>query len=92
MRALKLGCCPAQSRAGPSKRRRLDEVCLEQHPEHSRNVIQSWIAQGKVQINGRVVTKAGTPVPATAAVLVSAVVNKFVCRWELSQVRDTSHV
>ena len=58
-------------------------MCLEQHPEHSRNVIQSWITQGKVQINGRVVTKAGTPVPASAAVLISAVVNKFVCRCDL---------
>jgi hypothetical protein len=29
------------------KKRRLDEVCLERHPEHSRNVIQSWIAQGE---------------------------------------------
>jgi len=29
------------------RRRRLDEVCLEQYPEYSRNVIQSWIAQGK---------------------------------------------
>ena len=28
------------------KKRRLDEVCLELRPEHSRNVIQSWIVQG----------------------------------------------
>lgn len=28
------------------RKRRLDEICLERHPEHSRNVIQSWIAQG----------------------------------------------
>lgn len=29
-----------------SKRQRLDEACLQIHPEYSRNVIQSWIAQG----------------------------------------------
>lgn len=29
------------------RKRRLDEVCLELHPEHSRNVIQSWIVQGR---------------------------------------------
>jgi hypothetical protein len=29
------------------KKRRLDEICSEQHPEYSRNVIQSWIAQGR---------------------------------------------
>lgn len=28
------------------RKRRLDEICLEQHPEYSRNVIQSWIVQG----------------------------------------------
>ena len=69
-----------QASAPAKRRRRLDEICLEQHPEHSRNVVQSWIAQGKVQVNGRVITKAGTPVPATAAVQITAVVPKFVSR------------
>jgi hypothetical protein len=32
------------------RRRRLDEVCLEQYPEYSRNVIQSWIAQGIMRL------------------------------------------
>lgn len=36
------------------RRRRLDEVCLEQYPEYSRNVIQSWIAQGKKDVLRRV--------------------------------------
>lgn len=36
------------STPGHDRRRRcrLDEVCLERYPEYSRNVIQSWIAQG----------------------------------------------
>lgn len=62
------------------KRRRLDEVCLELYPQYSRNVLQSWIAQGKVLVNDRAVTKAGTPVPATAAVVLTAEQPKFVCR------------
>jgi hypothetical protein len=29
-----------------SKKMRLDELCVQQQPQHSRNVIQSWIQQG----------------------------------------------
>lgn len=53
---------------------------MEQYPEHSRSVIQSWIAQGKVAINGRVITKAGTPVASTSTVDITAEAPKFVCR------------
>ncbi len=67
---------------GRGKRRRLDDVCLELRPADARNVIQSWIVQGKVLVDGRVVTKAGTPVPPGAAVHINAVVPKFVCRCD----------
>jgi len=63
-----------------SKKRRLDEVCAERYPEHSRNVVQSWIAQGKVSVNSRVVIKAGAPVAPDAAIVITADVPKFVCR------------
>lgn len=43
-------------RAGPKKRHRLDEYCLLQHPQYSRNIVQSWILQGKV--GGRIVIDA----------------------------------
>ena len=33
---------------------------MRAHPEHSRTVVQSWIAQGKVLVDDRPVTKAGT--------------------------------
>ena len=43
-------CLPTDTVPPPlqmrKKKRRLDEICLERHPEHSRNVIQSWIVQG----------------------------------------------
>ncbi len=55
-------------------------MCLEQYPEHSRTVIQSWIAQGKVAINGRIILKAGTPVATSATVQINAEVPKFVSR------------
>ena len=69
------GICTAQA-----KKRRLDEACLEQHPQHSRNVIQSWITQGKVAINGRTITKAGSPVAADAQIVITAEIPKYVCR------------
>ena len=33
-------------RIAKSKKMRLDELCVQQQPQHSRNVIQSWIQQG----------------------------------------------
>lgn len=41
-----------QQHAG-AKRQRLDDYCLSLHPEYSKNLIQSWIVQGKVLINDR---------------------------------------
>lgn len=64
-----------------SKKRRLDELCAERFPQHSRNVVQSWIAQGKVSVNTRVVLKAGAPVAPDANIVINADVPKFVCRY-----------
>ena len=69
------GCVPQAS-----KKRRLDELCTERFPQHSRNVVQSWIAQGKVSVNARVVLKAGAPVAPDASIVINADVPKFVCR------------
>lgn len=63
-----------------SGKTRLDEYVLKQYPEYSRNLIQSWITQGKVLVNDRVVTKAGHPVSPSATVRVNAEDPKFVCR------------
>lgn len=43
----------------PSKpgRLRLDELTIERYPEHSRTVVQSWIAQGKVLVDGQPVVR-----------------------------------
>lgn len=51
---------PAQvKRKGPKQRYRLDEYCLLQYPQFSRNVIQSWILQGKVFVDEKPVLKSG---------------------------------
>ncbi|XP_038989576.1 hemolysin A isoform X2 [Phoenix dactylifera] len=76
--------CYAVAKAGkvqlPKKRRRLDEVCLERFQQYSRTFIQSWIIQGKVFVDGRVVNKAGTPVSEKSIVEIKAEVPKYVCR------------
>eukprot|EP00242_Pyramimonas_sp_CCMP2087_P010267 CAMPEP_0198213432 /NCGR_PEP_ID=MMETSP1445-20131203/28863_1 /TAXON_ID=36898 /ORGANISM="Pyramimonas sp., Strain CCMP2087" /LENGTH=321 /DNA_ID=CAMNT_0043888075 /DNA_START=392 /DNA_END=1357 /DNA_ORIENTATION=+ len=73
------------------KKRRLDEICSEQHPEYSRNVIQSWIAQGKVLVDGKVVTKSGAQVKPTSKILINAVQPKYVCRAGLKMEGALKH-
>eukprot|EP00467_Chlorarachnion_reptans_P014417 CAMPEP_0114535702 /NCGR_PEP_ID=MMETSP0109-20121206/28574_1 /TAXON_ID=29199 /ORGANISM="Chlorarachnion reptans, Strain CCCM449" /LENGTH=220 /DNA_ID=CAMNT_0001719319 /DNA_START=9 /DNA_END=671 /DNA_ORIENTATION=+ len=53
---------------------------MERFPEHSRNVIQSWIAQGKVLIDNVPATKAGAQVKADANIRITAETPKYVCR------------
>jgi 23S rRNA (cytidine1920-2'-O)/16S rRNA (cytidine1409-2'-O)-methyltransferase len=66
--------------ASKRKKMRLDELCREQYPEFSRNVIQSFIAQGKVLVDGVPVLKAGAQIKPTASITVTGNVPKFVCR------------
>ena len=74
----------ASARQPQSKRKvRLDELCAAQYPEHSPAALRSWIAQGKVQINGAAMNKAGTPVLASSDIVITAVPQKFVCRQGL---------
>ena len=67
----------------PSKRkRRLDEVVQEMYPEYSRNVVQSFIAQGKVLVDDRPQTKSGTGIHPSkvGSIRLTAEVPKYVCR------------
>ena len=64
---------------------RLDEICKEQYPEYSKNVIQSWIAQGKVIVDKRVIDKAGAQVHPDADIAITAKPEKYVCRWVCSR-------
>ncbi|KAI3832382.1 hypothetical protein MKW92_007782 [Papaver armeniacum] len=64
----------------PKKKKRLDEVCLERFQQYSRTYIQSWIIQGKVIVDGKVVNKAGTQIPEKAVVEINAEIPKYVCR------------
>ncbi|KAJ9176696.1 hypothetical protein P3X46_011980 [Hevea brasiliensis] len=64
----------------PKKKRRLDEICLERFQQYSRTFIQSWILQGKVFVDGKMVSKAGTPISNKAVVEIIAEIPKYVCR------------
>ena len=79
--------CPdlLQQQRWSSSKRRLDEACLEQKPLIARNVMHSWIVQGKVQVNGKVVSKPGTPVSAKAKIDILAAVQQYVCRYVISR-------
>ncbi len=59
---------------------RLDLLIAERFPGLSRNQIQSLIMQGKVRVSGKVITKAGTAIEATADIELDVSQEKFVCR------------
>lgn len=61
-------------------KKRLDAALQEQHPDLSRNFLQSLIMQGKVTIDGIVETKPGTPVSPTALLKVNLDEERYVSR------------
>ncbi|EEH56328.1 uncharacterized protein MICPUCDRAFT_5637, partial [Micromonas pusilla CCMP1545] len=70
---------------------RLDELTMRAHPEHSRTVVQSWIAQGKVLVDDRPVTKAGTKLRDDVHIRITATPSKYVCRGGLKLERALEH-
>lgn len=61
-------------------KKRLDVALLERYPNLSRNQIQGFIMQGKVLVDGKPVTKPGTPVADDAEINLTAVTPKYVSR------------
>ncbi|MBU4269933.1 TlyA family RNA methyltransferase [Candidatus Dependentiae bacterium] len=61
-------------------KKRLDLLVQEKYPQFTRNQIQSWILQGKVLVDGKVETKAGTQIVQEADVLLTVDEPKFVSR------------
>lgn len=62
------------------KKARLDTVVAERFPMYTMPQIQTWIMQGKVRVDGTVITKAGTQVALDAAITCNAQVPKYVGR------------
>jgi 23S rRNA (cytidine1920-2'-O)/16S rRNA (cytidine1409-2'-O)-methyltransferase len=63
-----------------TNKKRLDLLVHEKFPQYSRRQIQSWIMQGKVTVEGRIVTKAGTHVPDDVAIELDIEEPKYVSR------------
>jgi 23S rRNA (cytidine1920-2'-O)/16S rRNA (cytidine1409-2'-O)-methyltransferase len=73
---------PEEASTKKKKKRRLDDVVQELFPQYSRNVIQSFIAQGKVLLDDRPIRKCGTGVDPSkkGSIRLTAEVPKYVCR------------
>lgn len=61
-------------------KKRFDAVVLERYPMHSRRQIQSWIMQGKILVDGKVITKPGVLVHDDAPLTMNVQEPKYVGR------------
>jgi len=61
-------------------KKRLDVLAQERYPQYSRTQIQSWIMQGKVFVDAKVITKAGNQIKEDAVIELRAQEPKFVGR------------
>lgn len=62
------------------KKERLDIRVQQQCPHLSRTYVHSLIMQGKVTVDGEIVTKQGTAISVEAVITVDETVPKYVCR------------
>lgn len=62
------------------RKKRLDHLLLERMPEYSRQQIQSWIMQGKVRVDGQVITKPGTQIAPELAIEINNEKPRYVSR------------
>jgi 23S rRNA (cytidine1920-2'-O)/16S rRNA (cytidine1409-2'-O)-methyltransferase len=77
-----------------SKKVRLDQLVEQIYPTHSRRLIQSWIMQGQVYIDGVPVTKPGTQVRPDTVITCTAHEPLYVSRagLKIAQVLDTFNI
>ena len=71
-------------------KKRLDMLVQEKFPHLTRNQIQSFIMQGKVTVDDKIITKQGTPVLEAAQIVLAQESPKYVCRagWKLEKALD----
>jgi 23S rRNA (cytidine1920-2'-O)/16S rRNA (cytidine1409-2'-O)-methyltransferase len=63
-----------------SMKKRLDQIVQEKLPQLSRNQISSFIVQGKVKVDGKIITKPGTQIKDDAKIETDTSAPKFVSR------------
>lgn len=61
-------------------KKRLDQIMQERNPTFSRQQIQSWIMQGKVTVNGKIINKPGTMIAEEAELSYAIEQPKYVSR------------
>lgn len=61
-------------------KQRLDQLVSTLYPHYSRAQIQSWIMQGKVVVNGTVITKSGAAIAPDAEIVLTVEEPKYVSR------------
>ena len=61
-------------------KKRLDQLVHEQQPHYSKTQIQSWIMQGKVKVEGQIITKPGTMLDEAVALAYDIQEPKFASR------------
>lgn len=71
-------------------KKRLDQYLQEKYNNFTRNQIQSWIMQGKVTLNDKIITKSGTQVTDKDEIILKVDEPKYVCRagWKLEKALD----
>jgi len=62
------------------QKKRLDLLVHELYPQYSRRQIQSWIMQGKVQVDDRIITKSGHQCAEDATITLDVEEPKYVSR------------
>lgn len=62
------------------EKKRLDLIVHERYPQYSRQQIQSWIMQGLVTVNDKVVAKPGVATPVDAVLMLNNDEPKYVSR------------
>ncbi len=62
------------------QKKRLDQLLADKIPEHSRRQIQSWIMQGKIKVDDKVIVKSGFQVTDEAKIDLDIQEPKYVSR------------
>lgn len=75
-------------------KKRLDELVHEQMPQYSKRQIQSWIIQGKVTVDGKIINKPGAQLASGVTLTLNIDEPKYVSRagQKLEKALDHFHI
>src|SRR5262245_50201590 len=63
-----------------AEKKRLDQLLHEKEPHYSRVQIQSWIMQGKISVDGKIITKPGIMIKSDSVLSYDLQEPKYVSR------------